>query len=77
MTPRPDDSPPPPERIRAVLDLYKKLTGSEDDCLLTDLLADLAHHCDNTGQDFKEALSSAQQHYLDESEEAAQLPFTF
>jgi hypothetical protein len=47
---------------------FKGYSGTVDeDCLMRDLLTDLMHYADESGQDFDEVLACARHHYLTES----------
>lgn len=53
-------------RIRPLLKLYQDQTGSEDEHLVSDFLADLAHYCDAERLSFVDALDRAEGHYREE-----------
>lgn len=50
-----------------VLSYYAVMTGSETEHSLSDLLADLAHHCDKQNLSLREALNEAESHYDEET----------
>ena len=54
-------------RIRAHLTRYAQETGSDEDCMLQDFLADVAHYCDAQNLRLSEALSQAESNYREET----------
>lgn len=54
-------------RIRPLLKLYRDQTGTEDEHLVSDFLADLAHWCDEEKEDLARCLRRAQSHYHEET----------
>ena len=62
------------EQIRHVLELYGGITGlgapELDDAIVSDLIADLRHWCDEYGWDFSQLECRALSHYLAESTNA-------
>ena len=62
------------EQIRPVLELYGGITGlgapELDDAIVSDLIADLRHWCDEYGWDFFQLERRALSHYLAESTNA-------
>lgn len=65
-----DPSEPTPAdraaRIRPLLKLYQDQTGTEDEHLVSDFLADLAHYCDEEDVVLHQAIDRAEGHYLEE-----------
>jgi hypothetical protein len=70
-TTMPKPLPADPENMNAaragwaavVLRQFRRITGTEDDDALGDLLCDLMHWCDRNRCNFDAALSRAQMHY--------------
>lgn len=54
-------------RIRPLLKIYQDQTGSEDEHLVSDFLADLAHYCDEERLSISDALARAEKHYRKET----------
>lgn len=49
------------------LNAFQRLTGTDDEDALGDLLCDLMHWCDRNGCEFDAALSRARMHYYAET----------
>jgi hypothetical protein len=66
MPPKPDPDGKNVSRAAwaaAAIVAFQEVTGSDDCDALGDLLADLMHWCDETGQDFEQALRNGRSHY--------------
>ncbi|HEY9171364.1 MAG TPA: hypothetical protein VI136_03670 [Verrucomicrobiae bacterium] len=50
-----------------ILEEFQSLTGSDLEDAVSDLLADLMHWCDQSGQNFEKELRRAQTHYTAET----------
>jgi hypothetical protein len=50
-----------------LLEEFQSLTGSDLEDAVSDLLADLMHWCDQSGQNFEKELCRAQTHYKAET----------
>ena len=59
-------------RIRAHLTRYAQETGSDDEAMLRDFLADVGHYCDFYSLSLSEALGMAESNYLEEIPENAE-----
>lgn len=59
-------------RIRAHLTRYAQETGSDEEAMLRDFLADVAHYCDAQNLSLSEALAGAESNYLEEIPENAE-----
>lgn len=55
--------------ITATLKKYQKVTGSDDDNAISDVLADLMHYCRDNDIDFRKELSTARWHFNEEVKE--------
>lgn len=65
------------QRIRTLLKRYQEETSSEDEHLVSDLLADLAHYCDSTFTCLGDALEKAENQYLEEVDLSDGKPIQF
>ena len=59
-------------RIRAHLTRYAQETGSDEEAMLRDFLADVGHYCDAQNLSFAEALGMAERNYREEIPENAE-----
>lgn len=57
------------DMVDPVMTLYKARGGSDDESLLTDLLADLMHWADANDEDFGAAIGMARKHHDAESDD--------
>ena len=55
------------EWARAALHEFRRITGTDEDDALCDLLCDLMHWCDRNGADFHKELRRAKWHYAEET----------
>jgi len=51
------------EWAEAAISEFRRITGTDDEDALGDLLCDLMHWCDRNGCDFEDALRQAHVHY--------------
>lgn len=59
-------------RIRAHLTRYAQETGSDEEAMLRDFLADIGHYCDAQNLRLSDALSQAESNYREEIPENAE-----
>ncbi|ENZ78039.1 MULTISPECIES: hypothetical protein [Ralstonia] len=52
---------------RQALDVFKRVTGCEEESVVGDLLCNLMHHCDRAGVDFMSEMGRAVRHYEEET----------
>ena len=77
--------PPDPEKLNAnrarwaaiVLAEFQRQTGSDPQDAVSDLLADLMHWCDRSGQEFHDELCRALHHYEEETAPYSEMAATW
>ena len=77
--------PPDPEKLNAnrarwaaiVLAEFQRQTGSDPEDAVSDLLADLMHWCDRSGQEFHDELCRAFHHYEEETAPYSEMAATW